>query len=374
VKVGIICYASHGGSGIVATELGAALAARGHEIHFITNDVPVRMKRFSENLFFHRVEVDVYPVFPHPLYSLNLAAKILDVIRVHGLDVIHAHYAVPHATCAYLAREMRRPCDVATVTTLHGTDITLVGVKPSFYEITRFSIQHSDRVTAVSEWLRDRTYESFELGDKEITVVTNWVDSERFRPLKTRRKRSPYAAEGEFVLMHASNFRPVKNVPVILQVFKELRKRLPVRLLMVGDGPELSKAEDTVQRDGTADAVHFLGAQEYLEDVLPLADLFLLPSEHESFGLAALEAMSAGVAVVATSRGGTREIIRHGENGFLHDPHDVAGMVATISGLLAEPARLEAVESEARRTAVERFGPNRAVERYLAIYEEAMAR
>jgi N-acetyl-alpha-D-glucosaminyl L-malate synthase BshA len=374
VKIGIICYASHGGSGIVATELGAALAARGHEIHFITNDVPVRMKRFSENLFFHRVEVDVYPVFPHPLYSLNLAAKILDVIRVHGLDVIHAHYAVPHATCAYLAREMRRPCDVATVTTLHGTDITLVGVKPSFYEITRFSIQHSDRVTAVSEWLRDRTYESFDLGDKEISVITNWVDSDRYRPLKSRRKRSPYASEGEFVLMHASNFRPVKNVPVILQVFRELRKRYPVRLLMVGDGPELSKAEDTVQRDGTAGAVHFLGAQEYLEDVLPLADLFLLPSEHESFGLAALEAMSAGVAVVATNRGGTREIIRHGENGFLHDPHDVPGMVGTIAGLLDEPTRLDAVEREARRTAVEKFGPDQAVDRYLEVYADALNR
>lgn len=373
MKVGMICYASHGGSGIVATELGAALAARGHEIHFITNDVPVRMKRFSENLFFHRVEVDVYPVFPHPLYSLNLAAKILDVIRIHGLDVIHAHYAVPHATCAYLAREMRRPCDVATVTTLHGTDITLVGVKPSFYEITRFSIQKSDRVTAVSEWLRERTYESFDL-DKEISVITNWVDSDRYRPLKTRSKRSPYAAEGEFVLMHASNFRPVKNVPTILQVFRELRKRYPVRLLMVGDGPELSKAEDTVRRDGTADSVHFLGAQEYLEDVLPLADLFLLPSEHESFGLAALEAMSAGVAVVATNQGGTGEIIRHGENGFLHDPRDVGGMVGTIAGLLDEPTRLDAIEREARRTAVDRFGPERAVDRYLAVYEEATAR
>jgi N-acetyl-alpha-D-glucosaminyl L-malate synthase BshA len=174
--------------------------------------------------------------------------------------------------------------------------------------------------------------------------------------------------------MHASNFRPVKNVPVILQVFRELRKRYPVRLLMVGDGPELSKAEDTVQRDGTAGAVHFLGAQEYLEDVLPLADLFLLPSEHESFGLAALEAMSAGVAVVATNRGGTREIIRHGENGFLHDPHDVPGMVGTIAGLLDEPARLDAVEREARRTAVEKFGPDQAVDRYLEVYADALNR
>jgi len=375
MKIGMVCYASHGGSGIVATELGAALAARGHEIHFITNDVPVRMNRFSQNIYFHRVEVDTYPVFPHPLYSLNLAARILDVIKVHGLDVIHAHYAVPHATCAYLAREMRRPCSVATVTTLHGTDITLVGIKPSFYEITRFSIEKSDRVTTVSEWLKERTLESFRLKlEQEITVVPNFVDSERYRPFPEGRKRSGYAKEGEFVLMHASNFRPVKNVPTILAVFERLRERYPVRLLMVGDGPELSRAEETVIANGASEFVHFLGAQEYLEDVLPLADLFLLPSEHESFGLAALEAMSAGVAVVATDRGGTREIIRHGENGFLHAPDDVEGMVATIGRLQDEPALLDRVEKAARRTAVEGFGTEHAVDRYLRVYEEALAR
>lgn len=373
MKVGMVCYASHGGSGIVATELGAALAARGHEVHFITNDVPVRMDRFSENIYFHRVEVDVYPVFPHPLYSLNLAAKILDVIRVHGLDIIHAHYAVPHATCAYLAREMRRPCNVATVTTLHGTDITLVGVKPSFYEITRHSIQESDQVTAVSEWLKERTYESFDLK-KDITVIPNWVDSGRYRPLAAGRKRSAYAKEGEFVLLHASNFRPVKNVATIIRVFRKLRERHPVRLLMVGDGPELGRAEEMVRNNGTADSVHFLGAQEYLEDVLPLADFFLLPSEHESFGLAALEAMSAGVCVVATDRGGTRELIRDAENGFLHPPDDVDGMVATIRGVMDEPERLDRLEKAARRTAVEDYGQDAAVDRYLHVYEQALAK
>jgi len=372
VKIGMICYASHGGSGIVATELGTQLALRGHEVHFITNDVPVRLNRFLENLFFHRVDVDNYPVFPYPPYCLNLAAKILEVIRSHGLDIIHSHYAVPHATSAFLAKEMRRPCDVRTVTTLHGTDITLVGVKPSFYEITRFSIEQSDRVTAVSDWLRRKTYESFEI-DKPIDVVHNFVDSERFRPFAGNKKRSSFVSEGEFVMMHASNFRAVKNVPTIIDVFARLRERYPVRLLFVGDGPELVVAEDSVRKQGLTDAVQFLGAQEYLEDILPLADLFLLPSEHESFGLAALEAMSAGVAVVATSVGGTREIIEHGTNGFLHEPRDVSGMVDTIAGLIESPPRLEAVEVEARRTAVERFHVEGSVARYVQIYEETLA-
>ena len=367
----MVCYATHGGSGIVATELGAQLALRGCEVHFITNAVPVRMNRYLENLFFHRVDVDSYPVFQYTPYSLNLAAKILEVIRNHGLDIIHAHYAVPHATSAYLAKEMRRPCDVKTVTTLHGTDITLVGVKPSFYEITRFSIDKSDRVTAVSDWLRRKTLESFEI-EKKIDVVHNFIDSERFRPFGKTKRRSPFAEEGEFVIMHASNFRPVKNIPTVLRIFARLREKFPVRLLMVGDGPELGTAENLARDLGVTESVQFLGAQEYLEDILPLADIFLLPSEHESFGLAALEAMSAGVAVIATSNGGTSEIIRSGENGFLHDPEDVDGMVASLESLLRSPELLERIEREGRRTAVEDFPVSRSVDRYLKIYEEAL--
>lgn len=370
----MVCYATHGGSGIVATELGAELAARGHEVHFITNDVPVRMNRYRENLFFHRVEVDNYPVFAYTPYSLNLAAKILDVIRSDGLDVIHAHYAVPHATSAFLAKEMCEACGVRTVTTLHGTDITLVGLKPSFYEITRFSIRRSDRVTAVSEWLKEQTLINFP-DSGEITVVPNFVDSERFRPFAPGKDRCAWAGkQGEFVLMHASNFRPVKNVQRVLDVYERLREKYPVRLLMVGDGPELAAAQERSRQSGWGDSVHFLGAQEYIEDILPLADLFLLPSEHESFGLAALEAMSCGVSVLATTNGGTREIIRHGENGFLHDPHDVDAMTATVASLLDNPDRLKAIDAEARRTAVEEFPVDRAVDAYLRVYEEAMAR
>jgi N-acetyl-alpha-D-glucosaminyl L-malate synthase BshA len=323
-------------------------------------------------VFFHRVDVDTYPVFPYTPYSLSLAAKILDVIRHHGLDVIHAHYAVPHATSAWLAKEMCAGCPVKLVTTLHGTDITLVGLKPSYYEITRFSIERSDRVTAVSAWLRDQTMENFP-GSRGIEVVHNFVDSERFRPFGPGKDRGPWCREGEFVLMHASNFRPVKNVRTVIDVFRRVREELPVRLLMVGDGPELPAAEERAREAGVEGDVHFLGAQEYLEDLLPLADLFLLPSEHESFGLAALEAMSAGVAVVATSVGGAPEVIRHGENGFLHAPDDVDGMVASIRGILREPARLASLEEAARRTAVEEFGVENAVQRYLSIYEEALA-
>jgi N-acetyl-alpha-D-glucosaminyl L-malate synthase BshA len=371
VKIGMVCYASHGGSGIVATELGAALASRGHEVHFVTNDVPVRLNRFMKNIYFHRVEVDDYPVFTHSPYSLNLAAKILDVAESEELDLIHAHYAVPHATCAYLAKEMRRPHDVRTVTTLHGTDITLVGIKPSYYSITRFSIEKSDGVSAVSEWLRRKTYESFPVT-REIEVIPNFVDASRYRPNPQSRERAGIARPDELMLLHASNFRPVKNVGVVVRVFAELRKRYPVRLLLVGDGPELPRAEEMLAELGVSDAVVTLGAQECVEEIYPLADVLLLPSEHESFGLVALEAMCAGVVVVATNEGGTREVIRHGESGFLHAPHDVAGMVATISALFDDPKRMEPIRAEARRVAEEDFPIDRAVERYLELYARVL--
>ncbi len=371
MKIGMVCYASHGGSGIVATELGAGLAARGHEVHFVTNDVPVRLNRFLKNIFFHRVEIDDYPVFSHSPYSLNLAAKILDVAESEELDLIHAHYAVPHATCAYLAKEMRRPADVRTVTTLHGTDITLVGIKPSYYAITRFSIERSDGVSAVSDWLRRKTYESFPIT-KEIEVIHNFVDSERYRPVATCRTRADFAEENELVLLHASNFRPVKNLDAVVRVFTALRRRYPVKLLLVGDGPERPRTEKMLEEAGVRDAAYLLGAQEVVEEIYPCADVLLLPSLHESFGLVALEAMSSGTVVVATNRGGTSEVVRHGESGFLHDPHDVDGMVATIAALFDEPSRMRPIREEARRAAVEDFPLERAVDRYLALYERVL--
>jgi N-acetyl-alpha-D-glucosaminyl L-malate synthase BshA len=368
----MVCYASHGGSGIVATELGVGLAARGHEVHFITNDVPVRLNRFLKNIYFHRVEVEDYPVFTHTPYALNLTAKIVDVAESESLDLIHAHYAVPHATSAYLAREMIPGQKLRTVTTLHGTDITLVGIKPSYYPVTRFSIEKSDAVSAVSDWLRRKTFESFPI-QKEIEVIHNFVDSERYRPLNSRRNRGDFAAENEFVLLHASNFRKVKNVPTVIDVFAELRKRFPVKLLLVGDGPELPLAQEQAEQLGVGDACVSLGAQECVEEIYPLADVLLLPSEHESFGLVALEAMASEVAVVATNQGGTREIIRHGENGFLHDPHDQEGMVRTIASVFDDPGKMARIKEKARVTAVEDFPVDRAVDRYLALYERTLS-
>ena len=368
----MVCYASHGGSGIVATELGAGLAARGHEVHFITNDVPVRLNRFLKNIYFHRVEVDDYPLFTHTPYALNLTAKIVDVSESEGLDLIHSHYAVPHATCAYLAKEMLLSPKLRTVTTLHGTDITLVGIKPSYYSVTRFSIEKSDSVSAVSDWLRQKTFESFPI-QKQIDVIHNFVDSNRYRPLNAGRNRGDFCGEEELVLLHASNFRKVKNVPTVIRVFAELRKRFPVKLLLVGDGPELALAQEQAEELGVADACISLGAQEFVEEIYPLADVLLLPSEHESFGLVALEAMSSEVAVVATNQGGTREIIRHGENGFLHDPRDEEGMVSTIASLFENPAKMSAVKQKARQTAVEQFPVDRAVDRYLALYERTLS-
>lgn len=371
MKIGMVCYASHGGSGIVATELGAGLAAQGHQVHFITHDVPVRLNRFLRNIYFHRVDVDDYPVFTHTPYSLNLAAKILDVAENEELDLVHAHYAVPHATCAYLAKVMRRPHDLRTVTTLHGTDITLVGIKPLYYALTRFSIEQSDSVSAVSDWLRRKTFESFPLP-REIDVIHNFVDSERYRPGPGRCERGDFARDDEFVLLHASNFRPVKNVTAVARVFAELRKRFPVRLLLVGDGPELPRLEEELTGFDVMKHVHILGAQEYVEEIYPLADVMLLPSLHESFGLVALEGMSSGNVVVATNQGGTSEVIRHGQSGFLHHPHDVEGMVRSVASVFEDHDKLCAIGREARRVAVEDFPMSRAIERYLELYQKAL--
>ncbi|MDP6803309.1 MAG: N-acetyl-alpha-D-glucosaminyl L-malate synthase BshA [Gemmatimonadota bacterium] len=371
MRIAMVCHASHGGSGILATELGTHLAARGCEVHFITNDVPVRLDHFEQNLYFHRVEVDTYPVFAYTPYSLSLASKIMEVIGNHGLDIIHAHYAVPHATSAFLAREMSaRP--VRTVTTLHGTDITLVGVRPSYYDITKFSMERSDRVTAVSEWLRRKTLESFPM-EREIDVIHNLVDTERFRPWAGDPKDRTFSREGDFVVMHASNFRRVKNIPTVLRVFEQLQRRVSSRLVMVGDGPERPAAEELVREMGICDRVHFLGAQENVEELFPLADAFVLPSAHESFGLVALEAMSAGVAVVATATGGTGEVIEHGRNSFLHDPADQDGMVASLTKLAREPEWRREVARAGRETAEKKFGVERIVSRYLEVYEGALS-
>jgi N-acetyl-alpha-D-glucosaminyl L-malate synthase BshA len=373
LRIGITCYPTAGGSGVIATELGIELARRGHQVHFICQQVPLRLRDYHPNIGFHPVEAASYPVFHHQPYSLNLAAKMSEVATSHRLDLLHVHYAIPHATSAVLAREIVAPQPLRVLTTLHGTDITLVGMEPSFFSVTRFSIERSDGVTVVSEWLAHRTRETFAV-DVPLAVVRNFVDTERFRPLVDAERRRRFAAPEERIVLHASNFRPVKNTVRVVEVFAALARRLPARLVMIGEGPELVRCEEVARRLDVAERVSFLGSQEYIESLLPLADLFLLPSEHEAFGLAALEAMSCAVPVIATANGGTAEIIAEGVNGHLVDAADTEAMVARGAELLADSRRCRAMGEAARRTVCERFGLADAISRYERIYAELMAK
>jgi N-acetyl-alpha-D-glucosaminyl L-malate synthase BshA len=371
-RIGVVCYPTHGGSGIVATELGLALAARGCEIHFVSYAAPVRLKGYVENVQFHQVFTDNYPVFHHPPYVLSLATKLVEVVREHHLDIVHAHYAVPHATSAFLARQMLEERRIRTVTTLHGTDITLVGVAPSFHTTVRFSIEQSDGVTAVSGWLRQRSIELFGI-QREIAVIPNFVDIDRFSPSSGRDACGPFADGGRKVVMHASNFRPVKNIPGVLRVFERIRREVNANLVLIGEGPELDKAHELTRLLGIEGSVFFLGIQDAMEDLLPHTDLLLLPSEHESFGLVALEAMASGVPVIATNQGGTVEVIESDVNGFLADPHDEEAMAAWGIRLLRDSDRWKSVSSAARERAVTEFAEGKVVEQYLDYYERVLS-
>ncbi len=370
MNIGISCYATEGGSGIIATELGRELARLGHEVHFITSSLPVRLRRFEKNIYFHEVRPENYPVFPYPPYSLSLSAKMAEVATAYRLDVLHAHYAMPHAASAYLARQMLREHPIRTVTTLHGTDITLVGQAPSFAAVTRFSIEESDCVTSVSAWLERETRRAFSIT-RPITVIPNFVDTATFRPRKAPERRAAFAAPGEKLLLHISNFRPVKNLSALIHTFDRVRQRIPSRLLLVGDGPERVPVENLVHELGLTERVHFLGNQEYIEDLLPLADCFLLPSLHESFGLVVLEAMAVGVPVVATNVGGTCEVVEQGVTGYLRDPHDVAGMTEDTVRILDDPALAARISEAGVQRARTRFQIDTIVPQYLRVYEDA---
>jgi N-acetyl-alpha-D-glucosaminyl L-malate synthase BshA len=372
LAIGITCYPTAGGSGIVATELGKELARRGHTVHFITHAVPVRLREFEERIAFHPVEAENYPLFNHQPYALNLAAKMSEVIERESLDIMHVHYALPHAVSAYLAREIVRPRAVKVVTTLHGTDITLVGLQPSFFSVTKFSIEQSDGVTAVSGWLRDQTRSIFGVTTP-IEVIHNFVDPERFRPAADARRRRCYAEPEELVFMHASNFRAVKNAHRVVEVFHAVADQVPARLLMVGEGPDVAPARELARELGIAARVAFLGEQEYIEALLPLADVFLLPSSHESFGLVALEAMSSGVPVIATRVGGMPEVIEDGVSGFLRDPGDVAAMTEVALELARNPGLRRQVSHAARARAAGHFAQGRAVEFYESYYRRLLA-
>jgi len=365
-RVGITCYSHFGGSGVVATELGLALARRGYEIHFIASQLPFRLRGFETNVYFHEVTPATYPVFEQTPYNLALTTKMVEVVENYDLDLLHVHYAMPFAASAYLARQLLLPRQLGVVTTLHGTDITVVGVEPAFFRVTQFSIQSSDRVTAVSRFLKERAEETFGIT-RPIDVVYNFVDPKVFSP--QRRTGLRLAPPDTRILMHASNFRPVKNIPAVIQVFAEVRKRLAAKLVMIGDGPEKAGAELLARELGVQRDVLFLGNQDCMEELLPLADVFLLPSSSESFGLVALEAMSAEVPVVASNVGGLPEVIDHGRTGFLHEPSHVPGLTNSVLRLLTNESLRRAMGRRARRTVRERFDMDDMVSRYIQVYE-----
>lgn len=327
MNIGIVCYPTYGGSGVVATELGKALAQRGHKIHFITYSQPSRLDFFNENLFYHEVTINSYPLFDYPPYELALAGKMVDVVKYEKLDLLHVHYAIPHASAAYMAKKILKTKGtyVPFVTTLHGTDITLVGRDPSYESVVTFSINKSDAITAVSESLKKETLEHFEIK-KDIRVIPNFIDLERFKKQKKEHFKKAICPNDEKLIVHTSNFRKVKRVEDVLKIFNNLRKVRPVKLLFVGDGPERTKVESLCRELGTCDDIRFLGKLEQIEEVLSVADLFLMPSEKESFGLAALEAMACEVPVVSSNTGGLPELNKQGKSGYLLNVGDIEGM------------------------------------------------
>jgi len=361
VRVGIVCYASVGGSGIVATELATSLAARGHHVHLLSSDIPFRLREQSQQVQFHRVETPAYPLFREPQYVLSLSNSIVRVAREHALDIVHAHYAVPHAAAAYLAKQILAAGGgpvPKVITTLHGTDITLVGSDPSYSETVAFCIDQSDGVTAVSQSLKEDTYRYLS-SRSAIEVIPNFLDCERYAPRPDPAVRARYCPASRYdgLLLHISNFRPVKRLDAVLEIFRLVRerKRKRVKLLLVGDGPERARAAQIAAEIGVAEDVEILGEQVDVRQLLSIGDVFLLPSAQESFGLAAAEAMACGTPVVASRAGGLPEVITHGETGFLHPPEDLAGMAASALALLEDPALRQRIARAARASIVQRF-------------------
>ncbi len=372
MNLAIVCHPTYGGSGVVASELGLALANKGHTVHFVSHELPFRVPPSHPNTVFHRVEVTSYPLFKYPPYTLALACKLGELCEREGLDVIHVHYAIPHAISAYLCRKLVGTGGPKIVTTLHGTDITLIGIDSSFYEMTRLGINESDVVTAVSSYLAEETAARFELR-KEIRQIPNFVNLEKFSPeLKNPSSRALYARSSDKLIGHMSNFRSVKRVPDVVRTFHLLQKQLPARLLMIGDGVELKPAQHLAAELGISDRIQFLGRIPNAGDVLAQLDLFLLPSEYESFGLAALEAMACGVPVIATNTGGIPEVVDDNENGLLCDVGDYACVAESALQILRDPARHAAMGRSARRRAVERFAEAQIVKQYEELYEELL--
>jgi len=379
MKIGITCYPTYGGSGVVATELGLELAQRDHEIHFISYAQPIRLRGAEPNIHYHEVEVSRYPLFDYPPYDLALATRMAEVAQLYDLDLLHVHYAIPHSVSAMLARQMLsdgpRGKRLPFVTTLHGTDITLVGLDRSYLPITRYSIEQSDGVTAISNYLRDRTKKVLDVK-RGIEVIYNSVNSDVYsrNQANTPEIRKEYAPNGERVLVHLSNFRPVKRLTDVIEIFDRVHKQIPSRLLLIGDGPDRSVAEWLAVQKGIHDDVLFLGKQDQIAEKLSIADIMLLPSELESFGLAALEAMACEVVPIATRAGGVPEVIDHGRTGYLADVGDVDTMARYAIELLRDEKKMREMGKQARAVAMERFGSTKIVKQYEDYYRRVLER
>jgi N-acetyl-alpha-D-glucosaminyl L-malate synthase BshA len=374
MKIGITCYPTYGGSGIVATELGLELATRGHEVHFITYASPIRLDAGTPRIHYHEVDVATYPLFTYPPYTLALASSMAEVAEYYQLDLLHVHYAIPHSVSAMLARQMvaeRRR--LPFVTTLHGTDITLVGSDPSYLPITRFSIDQSDAVTSISQNLKRQTEEMFHTRIP-IRVIHNFVNCDIYHPDAARSHAREWAPEGEKLLIHLSNFRPVKRVLDCIRILAEVRRTVPVHLLMAGDGPDRPTAEYLARELAVAQHVTFLGKQDHVERLLPQAHILLMPSEMESFGLAALEGMACGVVPIGTAVGGVPELITHGVDGFTEAVGDIAGQSARAVELLQDADLYTRMATAARATALDRFCTSKIIPQYEHLYEEVLAR
>jgi N-acetyl-alpha-D-glucosaminyl L-malate synthase BshA len=380
MKIGITCYPTYGGSGVVATELGIELAARGHEVHFITYAPPIRLTEHHPLIHFHEVSVSQYPLFEYPPYDLALATRMAEVADTYQLDLLHVHYAIPHSTSAYLAKQMlaqgrnggRRK--LPFVTTLHGTDITIVGQDRSYLPVTRFSIEQSDGVTSISKYLRDRTIAEFDVHN-HIEVIHNFVNCDLYRrDLPDADDRGKYADANEPIFVHLSNFRPVKRVQDVVEVFDRVNKKVPSRLMMIGDGPDRSAAEWLARQKGIRDRVHFLGKQDNVQTKLAISDVMIMPSELESFGLAALEGMACKVPSIATNVGGVPELIEQGKSGYLADVGDVDTMARYATELVSDPQKLKVMGESARFEAQSRFCASSIIENYIAYYARVLER
>ncbi len=371
MKIGITCYPTYGGSGVVATELGKGLAKRGHQIHFISYAMPMRLDGFMNNIFYHEVEMATYPLFEFPLYTPALASKMVEVAKFEKLDLIHAHYAIPHATSAYIAKQILNDEHLRIITTLHGTDITLIGLEPSFLSVMKFSIEKSDGVTAVSRFLKEKTITNYGIN-KEIEVIPNFVDTELFKRMADTNLRKTIAPNGEKILIHISNFRIVKRVTDVIRIFNLVLKKIPSKLVLVGDGPDRSNCENLCRELQLGDNVKFLGKQAELVELLSAADLFLMPSQSESFGLSALEAMACEVPVISSSVGGLPELVVHGETGYIAEIGDVERMAKYATELLSNNTRREMFAKAGRKRAVENFDIDQIVGVYERHYERIL--